>query len=250
MGRQLLKTYGRLAKADQTNMFGESPGSKGIEDQLKFTLTETNPDKYIAELKGLINGCTRCSLGKAAREKNDQSVLSRGSTKAQVMVVAEAPAREELVMGVPLCGPSGKVWHGMLADAGIDAENKLYQTNSLMCRVNKTDTSRLKEQLHACAPYVEHQLYVIKPRFLLALGKTAMDRLGVPAGQSPLDEDLTIFHYQKIPGTWIAHPAYILRNMESRPTYVDKLIRLKKYLLDTYNIDLSLPKVVEELEEL
>ena len=182
--------------------------------------------------------CTRCSLGKNSREKGKPSVVSKGNLHAKLMVIAEAPAREELMMRIPLCGPSGRLWHSMLDEAGIDA-NKLYQTNCILCQINKTDTSRVKEQLHACAPYLEHQLYVVRPKFLLALGQTAMTRLGAPKDASPLEPNVIMFQYQKLPATWIAHPAYILRQMETRPIYVEKLVKIKELAENSYGIDLN-----------
>jgi uracil-DNA glycosylase family 4 len=243
--KELLPTYGRLKQRDQMSLFGSVDA--GVQDKMKFQASQDETKaQYIQRLATMACACTRCSLGKAARKSGLPSVLSKGNPDAKVLILAEAPGRDELAARIPLVGPSGRVWHDLLSAANID-DHKLYHTNALLCKVDKTDTKRLDDQLKACAPYFEHQLYLIKPRFIIALGKTAMTRLGSRGGHSPLDLEIELMKYQKIPWTWVAHPAYTLRNMEYFDSCRDKLKAIVSLLKAEYGIDIEkAPAVVEE----
>lgn len=234
--RELLPSYGRLKKRDQLEMFGVN--DEGTKDPMKFQVGAETSAEYIQRLTDIACSCVRCSLGKTARKHGLPSVLSKGNPNAKVLVLAEAPGRDELAARVPLVGPSGRVWHDLLKAANID-DQQLYHTNALLCKVDKSDTKRIDDQLKACAPFLEHQLHLIKPRFILALGKTAMARLGSHGGHSPLELEIEVFQYQKIPWTWVAHPAYTLRNMEHFDPCLDKLKHIVALLKSTYGINIE-----------
>lgn len=243
--KELLPTYGRLKQRDQMSMFGSVDA--GAQDPMKFQASQDETKaQYLRRLTDMACACTRCSLGKTARKHGLPSVLSKGSPDAKVLILAEAPGRDELAARIPLVGPSGRVWHDLLSAANID-DKLLYHTNALLCKVDKTDTKRTDDQLKACAPYLEHQLYLVKPRFIIALGKTAMARLGSRGGHSPLDLEVELMKYQKIPWTWVAHPAYTLRNMEYFDSCRDKLKKIVALLKSDYGILIEKqPDVVED----
>jgi len=208
-------------------------------DPLKCMLTADNREDYIERLRGLANSCTRCSLGRKSRQIRQASVLSKGNPYAKVMILAEAPGKDEVIAGSPLVGPSGRIWHQMLEELGIDHE-KLYHTNTLLCKVNKDGgEGTLEEPVKACAPYLEHQIYLLRPYFIIALGATAMRRLGVTGSHSPLDEDITFGKYQKIAYSWVAHPAYVLRQMDSYDKVKEKLGKIFDHVQEQYNLDLN-----------
>lgn len=155
-----------------------------------------------------LSSCTCCPLS----ESRTQTVFGRGDPNAEVVVVGEAPGAEEDARGVPFVGRSGKLLDEMMLEASV---SKYYVMNAVKCRPpdNRTPT---REEISSCRPWFSTQLRLLKPRVLLALGKTAaramnvshlMPEVGWRGLEFEIDEGLVVVTF---------HPAYVLRNPGSR----------------------------------
>ncbi|HKP99324.1 MAG TPA: UdgX family uracil-DNA binding protein [Actinomycetes bacterium] len=132
----------------------------------------------LGELRSAAVGCTACDLYRDAT----QTVFGEGSGDAEVMLVGEQPGDGEDREGRPFVGPAGRVLDQALAEAGIDRE-LAYVTNVVKhfkferrgkLRIHKKPNA---EQVHACFPWLEAELQVVKPRVLVLLGATAAQAL-------------------------------------------------------------------------
>ena len=118
-----------------------------------------------------------CGLKRTAKSL----CFARGSTKARLMLIGEAPGRDEDLQGKPFVGRAGQLLDRMLASIGLDEES-IYITNTVYWRPpgNRTPTP---EEIEACAPFLAKQIELLSPDLLVLLGgAAAKSLLGVSEG--------------------------------------------------------------------
>lgn len=129
----------------------------------------------LGNLRTAADDCRGCDLYRHAT----QVVMGSGSRDAAVMLLGEQPGDREDLEGEPFVGPAGKVLDRALADAGIDPADT-YVTNAVKHfrwegtrgkqRIHKSPT---RAQVTACAPWLDAELAVLRPRGVVVLGGTA-----------------------------------------------------------------------------
>jgi uracil-DNA glycosylase len=117
-----------------------------------------------------VSACTLCPL--SASRTN--AVPGEGPPDAKVMLVGEGPGRNEDLQGRPFVGAAGKGLDSLLAEAGLKRE-EVFICNVVKCRPpeNRRPTT---EEVEACAPYLDRQIALIRPRIIVLLGDTALKR--------------------------------------------------------------------------
>ena len=157
-----------------------------------------------------VDACTACKLC----QTRNRSVPGVGDTNAEWLFVGEAPGSEEDAKGLPFVGPAGRLLDNMLAALGLARENRVYIANVLKCRPPGNRTPELLE-VDACLPYLDRQIALIRPKLIVALGKSAATAL--------LQVDATIaslrgrvHRYQDVPLVVTYHPAYLLRSLADK----------------------------------
>jgi DNA polymerase len=120
-----------------------------------------------------IKKCTLCEL--CLKRKN--TVPGEGNTAAKIMIIGEAPGKNEDLKGRPFIGMSGKFLTKYLEKAGLTRE-EVFITNAVKCRPPNNRKPK-KEEIEKCRPYLVRQLSVIKPGLILALGTSAASSLGI-----------------------------------------------------------------------
>lgn len=162
-------------------------------------------------LEAAVAGCTRCPLH-AGRTR---TVFGVGNRAADWLIIGEAPGAEEDRRGEPFVGRAGKLLDAMLGALGHERA-QVYIANVVKCRPPENRNPR-PEEAASCAPYLDRQIALLRPRIILAVGRVAAQRL--------LDCDLPVgrlrgtVHYYGQSGiplvvTW--HPAYLLRRPEAK----------------------------------
>ncbi len=120
-----------------------------------------------------IEKCTLCDL--CLKRKN--AVPGEGNEKARVVIIGEAPGKNEDLQGRPFIGMSGKFLSKSLESIGID-RSMVFITNAVKCRPPNNRKPK-KEEITTCRPYLVRQLSVIQPKLILALGTSAASSLGI-----------------------------------------------------------------------
>ncbi|MBX6423542.1 uracil-DNA glycosylase [Thermosulfurimonas sp. F29] len=152
-----------------------------------------------------IRSCRKCGLSRT----RTQPVPGEGPSPSSVMLVGEAPGREEDLEGRPFVGAAGKLLDRMLAAVGLK-RSEIYITNVVKCRPPGNRTPE-REELEACRPYLARQIRLVKPRAILALGAVAARSLLLT--EEPLSRIRgKVHHLEGIPVVPTYHPAYLLRN--------------------------------------
>jgi uracil-DNA glycosylase family 4 len=159
------------------------------------------------ELRNVVSKCENCKLYKT----RNKTVFGSGSINAEIMIIGEAPGRDEDEQGEPFIGRAGKLLDAFLKSINLSRE-KVYITNTVKCRPpdNRNPSA---EELDQCSSFLTSQINAVKPKVLVLLGKVA--------AKSLLDDDSPMAELRQkrffidkynIPIIVFYHPAYILRS--------------------------------------
>jgi DNA polymerase len=157
--------------------------------------------------------------------------FARGSDGAKLMLIGEAPGRDEDLQGKPFVGRAGQLLDLMLAAIGL-SEDHVYITNTVYWRPpgNRTPTP---EEVEACAPFLARQIELLAPKILVLLGGAAAKNiLGVTEGIMRLRGKWLSYPCTAGAITTLAtlHPAYLLRNPGAKRYAWRDLLMVKEAL--------------------
>ena len=171
-----------------------------------------------------VDACTACGL---ARTRN-KSVPGVGDAGADWLFVGEAPGSEEDARGEPFVGQAGRLLDNMLAALGMKRGENVYITNVLKCRPPNNRTPEPRE-VEACRPYLDRQTALIRPKVIVALGKSAATTLlGTDATIASLRG--RVHRYRGVPLVVTYHPAYLLRNLPDKAKAWEDLLFARRTL--------------------
>ncbi|MDX1530464.1 MAG: uracil-DNA glycosylase [Rhodothermales bacterium] len=159
-------------------------------------------------------------------ESRINPVLGTGDPEADLMIVGEAPGADEDKTGEPFVGRAGQLLNKILEAIHFERED-VYITNILKSRPPGNRDPR-SEEVEAHIPVLYKQIALIRPRMILAVGKSAGN--GLLGRTSALGTLRGKFHdFYGIPLMVTYHPAALLRNPQwKRPTWEDvKLLRTR-----------------------
>ncbi len=160
-------------------------------------------------------------------EKRINPVFGVGPENADVMVIGEAPGADEDRQGEPFVGRAGQLLNKILEAIHFKRE-EVYITNILKSRPpNNRDPE--PEEVEAHLPALLKQIALIKPKIILAVGKSAGNALlGRSSSLTALRDKIHDFY--GIPLVVTYHPAALLRNQQwKRPTWEDVQLLRSKY---------------------
>lgn len=124
------------------------------------------------ELAGHIRQCTKCPL----HTSRTRAVPGDGRATAKIMLIGEAPGREEDEQGLPFVGAAGRWLDKLLETNGIDRK-ELFITNIVKCRPPDNRTPR-KGEIDTCTShYLFEQIACVQPELIVLLGATAAKTL-------------------------------------------------------------------------
>ncbi|EJF89775.1 uracil-DNA glycosylase [Bartonella melophagi] len=174
------------------------------------------------ELKSALLAFNGCSLKLTAKN----TCFSAGTAGSPLMLIGEAPGRDEDIQGIPFVGKAGMLLNKILASIGLTRKN-VYIANTIPWRPpgNRTPTPR---EVVLCRPFIERQIELANPRVLIALGGTAAQFLtGTQGGIIRIRGKWHIYESTnnvKIPVMPTFHPAYLLRTpSQKKLTWMDFL---------------------------
>lgn len=181
----------------------------------------------LAELRARLEAFDGCGLKATAKNL----CLYRGAEQAPLMIIGEAPGREEDLEGKPFVGRAGQLLEKMLAAIGMGEEN-VHITNIVYWRPPGNRTPTPQEAL-ACRPFLERQVALVRPKVVLALGGAAAKGLfdiadGIMRMRGKWREIDMGGHRAKAMAT--LHPAYLLRTPAAKGMAWRDLLAVKAAL--------------------
>ncbi len=168
--------------------------------------------------------CTRCPLSRG----RTQVVPGEGPAKPLAFFVGEAPGPDEDRLGRPFIGRAGNILRTNLRTSGWK-EDEAWITNSVKCFPNEPEGDKkrirapLPMEIEACRPHLAAELDALRPKLVIALGRTAAASL---LGEAPpLDEvhGTVVGSYRLVPVFVTFHPSGLHYRRGRREEFVEDL---------------------------
>ncbi len=125
------------------------------------------PIKPLKEIREEVLQCKACPLC----EGRTNVVFGEGNPNARVMIIGEAPGKNEDLQGRPFVGAAGKFLDELLAAASLNRED-VFIANVLKCRPPSNRNPK-PEEIEACANFLRMQTQSINPDVIVTLGNFA-----------------------------------------------------------------------------
>ena len=165
--------------------------------------------RIIETTAAAVRVCKACRL----HATRTTAVPGEGARDAAVLILGEAPGRDEDASGRPFVGRAGKVLNRALEAAGLPRES-VFITNVVKCRPPGNRKPKAKERA-ACRPFLLAQIAAIRPKMIVTLGSTALRGLIGPGSDFKSARGRTL-QFGEVPVRATYHPAAVLynRNLE------------------------------------
>ncbi len=175
------------------------------------------------QLQQTISACQLCEL----HTSRTQTVFGMGNPAADLMIITEAPDKEEDRIGEPFVGPSGQLLDAMLKAINLNREN-IFITNVIKC-TPPDDRKPHVSEIVCCDSYLQRQIELVQPKLILALGRIAAHHLLVTKETLGVLREKS-HSYNGIPLVVSYHPDYLIRKpIEKRKSWQD-LLQVKSIL--------------------
>ncbi|WP_409433526.1 uracil-DNA glycosylase family protein [Litorimonas sp. RW-G-Af-16] len=179
--------------------------------------------KTLDELRAAINAYDAGVLSDGAR----QAVFSRGNPAADLMVIGEAPGRDEDIAGEPFVGRSGQLLDRMLGAIGLGADD-VYVTNVINWRPPNNRNPE-DHEIEMCRPFLNRHIELAAPKVLLLVGGVSLSAMagvtGIMKNHGQWQE------VNNLPALPIYHPAFLLRRPELKKEAWLDLLELRAKLI-------------------
>jgi DNA polymerase len=178
-------------------------------DAIGSAMTLAGSCNSLEELRAALEAFEGCTLKKSATT----TVFADGTPSFGIMLIGEAPGREEDLVGRPFVGRAGKLLDKMLAAIKLDRKTNVYITNVLNWRPpGNRDPS--PEESASCLPFLRRHIELVSPGIIVLLGAVAARHvLGRTDGIMRLRGKWLEYYVggRMIPVMPTLHPAYLLR---------------------------------------
>jgi uracil-DNA glycosylase family 4 len=163
--------------------------------------------KLVAEK---IATCTKCKELACTRT---QTVPGEGNCNARIVIFSEAPGMHEDISGRPFIGQAGKLLTNIINAIGLRRED-VFILNCLRCRPPKNRTP-LPSEIANCKPFLELQLKIIKPKYIICFGAVAANTL-LETDSSISNLRGRIYDYKNSKVVVTYHPSWILHSKDEQ----------------------------------
>jgi uracil-DNA glycosylase len=177
-----------------------------------------------------VRQCRRCRISQIARNK----VFGDGNVSAKICLIGEAPGADEDRSGHVFVGNAGRILTSSLYESGIDRRS-IFIHNALKCHPAKDESDGTgnrkptNEETSNCRPFLYQQLLIIRPKFIVVMGDSALRALVGTPGNTGITKlfGMTIpFTCQDFSAQIVVtfHPQYIgynESNLELKRQYVE-----------------------------
>ena len=181
-----------------------------------------------------------------------KQVSPRGPLDAPIVIVGEAPGKEEETDGEVFVGPAGRKLKEFLTGVGLDMD-QFYITNTMKCRPQDNRQPTTEECKKCREKFLKRELLAYPRKLIIPLGNIGYYGV-VPKGtatgimaRNGLFEDNEEFNCQILP---CIHPAAILRNPSNDSLMQDVVIKVARFISDGYALAPKKPIVYKHIRDL
>lgn len=198
------------------------PVPRAVSDPVADATAAARGADTLEALQAALAAFEHCELKRGARNL----VFSDGNPAARVMIIGEAPGRDEDMQGKPFVGRAGQLLDKMLAAINMgrdtpDSRMSVYITNVLPWRPPQNRDPK-PDEIAMMVPFVQRHVELVAPEVIVlmgniscqaGLGKRGISRLRGQWAESYGKPTLPMFH-----------PAYLLRSPQfKREAWADLL---------------------------
>ncbi|MBV2359063.1 uracil-DNA glycosylase [Thalassococcus sp. CAU 1522] len=158
----------------------------------------------LGALRDAMDAYPHCELRRGARNL----VFADGAAGSRVMIVGEAPGRDEDLQGKPFVGRAGQLLDRMLAAIGLSRADNVYITNVMPWRPPQNRDPK-PDEIAMMKPFLKRHIALAEPDFLVIMGNVSCDALLGKRGITRLRGNWT--EAEGRPALPMFHPAYLLR---------------------------------------
>lgn len=133
-------------------------------DLLDMNKGTINQSERLDDLRLEVSGCQKCTLCGG----RTNIVFGSGNPSSDVMIIGEAPGKNEDLTGEPFVGAAGKYLDELLGYANLKRQD-VFIANVLKCRPPSNRDPK-PEEIQVCAPFLREQVRIIDPKILITLG--------------------------------------------------------------------------------
>ncbi|MEM9580930.1 MAG: uracil-DNA glycosylase, partial [Pseudomonadota bacterium] len=177
----------------------------------------------LEQLKATMGAFQHCELKRGARNL----VFADGVAGADLMIIGEAPGRDEDREGRPFVGRAGQLLDKMLAAIQLSRSENVYITNVLPWRPPQNRDPK-PDEIAMMLPFLERHVSLANPKLIVLMGNISCQAVLGKRGITRLRGNWTDgFGTPILP---MFHPAYLLRNPEKKRESWADLLDLKARL--------------------
>ncbi len=170
-------------------------------------------EQQLSIIRSEVEACQTCY--ELCRTRS-QTVFGVGNPESKVVFIGEGPGANEDRQGEPFVGEAGKLLDKILTASTLKRE-QVYILNTVKCRP-PNNRNPLPAELENCRGFLDRQLDVIRPEFIVCLGSVAAKSLlGTQSSLGKLRKQFHQYRESKVLVTY--HPAYLLITPSAK-TYV------------------------------
>lgn len=168
-------------------------------------------------LTELYHNFPHCNSFPVPSQGATQVVYGQGNPDAALMIIGEAPGKQEDEQGKPFVGRSGQLLTHLLHKAGLERAD-VFITNVVKCRPPNNRTPTPQEVAVFKKLVLVPEIHIIRPQVILTVGAIALEAILEQPAKITKMRGTTHTCYQAITIPTF-HPAYILRNPQALPDF-------------------------------
>lgn len=194
---------------------------------------DSSKEAFLEAVASEVRACTKCNLWRTRKN----AVPGEGDSNAKVMLIGEAPGYWEDVKSRPFVGAAGKFLDNLLAEAGL-LRSQVFIGNVLKCRP-PGNREPAPAEIESCTPFLERQIWAIKPELIVTLGNYSTAYIFAKAGIlfQGITEARGKFYQSKVLGLAVTvfptlHPAAGLYSAKYKQLLIEDFRLLKAKILE------------------
>ena len=213
----------------------QSPSSHPVVEAPSTVESPAVSGSTLESLAEMVHACRDCPLG----DQRIKPAFGVGNPNADVIFIGEGPGFEEDRQGEPFVGKAGQLLDKILGAVGLSRKT-VYIANIVKCHpmIDPSDPQRrgndrppTAEEIASCRHYLDTQIRLIRPRFLVTLGGVASKvMIGTETGIMRLRGKWHEYNPGEIPLLPTLHPAFLLRSPEYKRDVWEDFKDLKRRL--------------------
>ena len=168
-------------------------------------------------------------------------VVGDGNVNAELLLIGEAPGKDEVRLGKPFVGMAGKNLSEFLEILGLSRDS-IYITNVIKYRLSKLNEKSgrvvnrpaLPQEIRQNQNYLKKELTIIKPQYIVTLGNVPLravtDKMDYTIGEMHGKTHKIMIQDHEYNLFALYHPASVIYNRSLKDTYIEDIQKLKSII--------------------